>query len=218
MPFSDYSRIVVDYSFPQGVAGAYTPDAADALVVSSGITITPQGSPTIDANGGVWAAVNYGKILACTNVPAKATNIRKYQLWGEVPGTSVVSDGGATILMNTQDNNNEIRVIVQYLTGTSLFNLNILEIVAGVGTVKASATLSAGLGLPTMWDLHVYDQGDALWATLFAWETDSPSEVNSVSMVYYLASRPFQSETEFSIGSRVTPSFAPVRGFRVSDV
>lgn len=217
MTFSVYSNVVIDYTFPQGVAGAYSPNVADALLANSGVVITPLNSPTIDANGGVYSNANFTAFLECSGVPTKATTIRKYEVWGEVPGSSGVNDGGVSLYLNYQDSNNWFRVLMVYNTGSAQHYAQIARRVAGVETYPVGFFFGAGVAQPNRWKMTAYDQGDTIWFAIEIWETDDFS-TSYTSTVYSVGSRPLQTVTGLRIYSWTTPSFSRVRGFRVSDV
>lgn len=219
-PLPTYNRVVFDYSFPVGIAGAYTPIKADTIVCPSGVTLSAGSNVILDADGNAHSTVNFQKLYDINNVAAKTTSIRKYEMWGTTNGAYLV-EGGVGVLFNYVDANNywEWRT---YAFSSGEYRTFLRKYVSGTGTFTGTAVnLPAAVQTPLLWYASVYDLGDRLHYTMEGFETDTTGDIGTQSNSYNETNRPHKTATRTFVTERsitVTPGHMIIRGFRITDL
>jgi len=217
MPLSSYNNVIFDYTFPPGLSGTYVPKVADMLVKDSAISFGTGGTLTIDSVGGLLGDVSYRAGCIANSVPAKVTSVRKYEMWGDVTSSSTANELGAQMVINNVDGNNLFAIQLFWATA-GYYWLNGYEIASGVGNSRFGVAFGGGLAAPTKWKITAYDAGDTILAAAELYETDSTTEVEAQTGVYYVSNRPNKTQQNFYYGWRDQATQFKIRGFRVSDI
>lgn len=218
-PAPGFNGVVFDYSFPLGLSGTYVPKKADTLVCASGIALNT-GSPVTITTAGVayLSSVNFGSMYDLSSVPAKATSIRLYEVWGTMLDP-VVTEAGIQMLFNYVDGNNYFEMRFLWYSGN--YRMYLGRIVGGSFSFFGSTPDLGIPGAPGNWYCALYDTGDRLYFGAHAFETDTTTDVGAEFLTVTEVSRPGKTATRTFLrdGSiTVTPGNLRVRGFRITDL
>jgi len=215
-PVYDYNGVLVDFLAPKGTTGAYTPAKANHLVFDDAVTFSSSGTWNVNTAGYVYASTAWALIANTNSYPAWTGTLRRYQIWG-ISNSAPTTNAGVRIRFNSVDGNNYWEALVQW-DGT-VYRLKLTEVTATVSTTRVNVALTAAVGHPVNFLMTVDDMGDTVWVSLVAFESDTTTDIESVSGVYSVASRPNKSGviTQFGIVSIAGDSMS-IQGYRVLDL
>jgi hypothetical protein len=220
IPVDGYNGVLLDYSFPLGQTGSYTPSSSDALVLEQTGTLSYDGAWDIETEGYVDKTdASDTSIVAITGMPAKTTSARKYEMWGKILATPT-DNTGVYIQINRADGSNRWFGYLAWQTGSNRWVVYIAEQTTALGwNARGTSVYMNGADLPIDFHLIFTDRGDTVTLSASAFETDTTTDNEAVGTDYYTASRSNKTvETAYFTAMAGVSGLAKIKGCKVTDI